>query len=67
MTLRGGSSLSKPRYRVEDRSWDLATGIIGLADNLAQSNALLAGRIAQLTRASEAIVFRRGVWVTPKS
>ena len=79
MTLRGSSSGSHPHYRVEERSRDLATGIIGFADTLAQADALLTRRAVQLTRArvaaelviidqeGEAIAFRRDVWVTPKS
>jgi hypothetical protein len=79
MTLRGGSSSSIPRYRVEERSRELATLISGFADTLAQADALLTRRAAQLTRArvaaelviidqeGEAIVVRRDVWVTPKA
>ena len=79
MTLRGGSSWSVPRYRVEERSRELATLIIGFADTLAQADALLTRRAAQLTRAgvaaelviidqdSDVIVVRRDVWVTLKS
>jgi hypothetical protein len=79
MTLRGGSSWSVPRYRVEERSRELATLISGFADTLAQADALLTRRAAQLTRAgvaaelviidqdSDVIVVRRDVWVTPKS
>ncbi len=79
MTRRGGSSVSIPRYRGEERSRELATLIIGFADTLAQAEALLTRRAAQLTRArvaaelviidqdSEAIVFRRDIWVPPKS
>ena len=71
--------MSHPRYRVEERSRELATLISGFADTLAQADALLTRRAAQLTRArvaaelviidqeGEAIVFRRDVWVTPKS
>ena len=71
--------LSAPRYRVEERSPDLATLIVGFADTSVQYQNLVALRGAQLMRAraaeelvvinqeTEAIVMRRDVWVTPES
>ena len=73
------SSLSVPRYRVEERQPDLAAFIVGFADTPAQYQTLLAARAAHLTRArlwaelvvidqeSEATIVRRNVWLTPKS
>jgi hypothetical protein len=50
--------LSVPRYRVEERSPNLAAGIIGFADTPIQYQALLARRAAQLigTRSSAELV-----------
>ena len=45
------TELSFPRYRVEERSLDLATFIIGFADTLTQSERLVAVRVAYLLRA----------------
>jgi hypothetical protein len=65
--------LSVPRYRVEERSPNLAAFIVGFADTPAQYTALLTPRAAQLIRAgspaelvvidqeSEATVARREV------
>jgi hypothetical protein len=73
------SSLSVPRYRVEERQPDLAAFIVGFADTPVQYRTLLARPAAQLTRArvraelvviaqeSEAVVVRRDVWVPPES
>jgi len=73
------SRLSVPRYRVEERTPDLAAFIVGFADTLPQYQALLARRAAQLTREgtsaelvvidqeSEAVIMRRDVQLTPTS
>ena len=65
--------LSVPRYRVEERSPNLAAFIVGFADTPVQYQTLLSHRAAQLTLAgsraelvvidqeSEAIVARRDV------
>jgi hypothetical protein len=77
--MADGTRLSVPRYRVEERTPDLADFIVGFADTPAQYRALLARRAAQLTRSrvpaelvvidqeSEAIVVRRDVGVPPAS
>ena len=77
--MADGTRLSVPRYRVEERTPDLAAFIVGFADTPAQYRTLLARRAAQLIRArvraelvvidqeSEAIVVRRDVWVPPES
>jgi hypothetical protein len=79
MTLPSSRAVSFPRYRLEERSPDLAAFIVGFADTPAQYQTLLAQRAAHLIRArssaelvvidqeSEAIVVRRDVWVPPKS
>ena len=79
MTLPSSRAASFPRYRVEERSPDLAAFIVGFADTPAQYQTLLTRRAAYLIRAqssaelvvidqeSEAIVVRRDVAVTPKS
>ena len=71
--------LAVRRYRVEERSPNLAAFIVGFADTPAQYTALLTRRAAQLTRAgsraelvvidqeSEAIVARREVGMPPES
>jgi hypothetical protein len=68
--------LSVPRYRVEERSPDLATLIVGFADTPVQYRSLLAVRASQLTGArvpaellvieqeTEAVVIRRTVGAT---
>jgi len=67
------SRLSVPRYRVEERTPDLAAFIVGFADTRLQYRTLLARRAAELTRAgasaelviidqeSEAVIMRRDV------
>jgi hypothetical protein len=74
-----GTRLSVPRYRVQERTPDLADFIVGFADTPAQYRALLARHAARLTRErsaaelvvidqeSEAIVVRRDVWIPPES
>jgi hypothetical protein len=71
--------LSAPRYRVEERSPDLATLIVGFADTSVEYQNLVARRGAQLMRArspaelvvinqeTDAVVMRRDVWVTAES
>ena len=71
--------LSFPRYRIEERTPDMAAIIVGFADTPLQSETLLARRAAQLIRAQSAahlvvidqdtdrVVLRRDIWVTPKS
>ena len=71
--------LSFPRYRIEERTPDMAAIIVGFADTPLQSETLLARRAAQLIRAQSAAhlvvidqdtdrdVLRRDIWVTPKS
>jgi hypothetical protein len=71
--------LSVPRYRVEERSPNLAAFIVGFADTPAQYQMLLARRAAHLTRAglaaelvvidqdSEAVIMRHDVWLIPGS
>jgi hypothetical protein len=71
--------LSVPRYRVEERSPNLAAFIFGFADTPAQYQMLLARRAAHLTRAglaaelvvidqdSEAVIMRHDVWLIPGS
>ena len=73
------SRLSVPRYRVEERTPDLAAFIVGFADTRLQYRTLLARRAAELTRAgasaelvvidqeSEAVIVRRDVQLTPQS
>jgi hypothetical protein len=70
--------LSAPRYRVEERTPDLAAFIVGFADTPPQYQSLLTRRAAHLTRAgyaaelvvidqeSEAVIVRRDVWLTRK-
>lgn len=77
--MADGTRLSVPRYRVEERTPDLADFIVGFADTPAQYQALLARRAARLIRSrvpaelavidqkSEAIVERRSVWDPPES
>ena len=77
--MAGGTRLSVPRYRVEERTPDLAAFIVGFADTPDRYQSLLARHAAQLTRSrvpaelvvidqdSEAIVVRRDVWLAPKS
>ena len=72
-TPAGCCVISAPRYRVEERSPDLATRIVGFAETTLQYEALLAIRAAQLIRAwvsatlvvieqeTEAVVARRDV------
>jgi hypothetical protein len=79
MTLPSRRAVSFPRYRVEERSPNLAAFIVGFADTPAQYQTLLTQRAAHLIRArssaelvvidqeSEAIVVRRDVWVTSTS
>ena len=77
--MADGTLLSVPRYRVEERTPDLADFIVGFADTTDQYQMLLARRAAQLTRArssadlvvigqeSEEIIMRSDVWPTPES
>jgi hypothetical protein len=79
MMLPSSRALSFPRYRVEERSPDLAAFIVGFADTPAQDQTLLSRLAAQLSRArshaalvvidqeSEAIEGRRDEWLAPKS
>jgi hypothetical protein len=71
--MADGTLLSVPRYRVEERTPDLADFIVGFADTPAQYQSLLARRAAHLIRVgsaaelvvidqeSEKIVLRRDV------
>jgi hypothetical protein len=71
--------LSFPRYRVEERTPDMAAIIVGFADTPLHSETLLARRAAQLIRArvwaelvvidqdTDTVVLRRDIWVTRKS
>jgi hypothetical protein len=77
--MADGPVLSVPRYRVEERTPDLAAFIVGFADTPAQYETLLARRAAHLTQAeysaelvvidqdSEAVIMRHDVWLIPGS
>jgi hypothetical protein len=78
-SLSERTRLSIPRYRIEERTPDMAAIIVGFADTPLQSETLLACRAAQLicTRVwaelvvidqdTDTVVLRRDVWVTPES
>jgi hypothetical protein len=73
------STLSAPRYRVEEHQRELAAFIVGFADTVLQYETLVALHAAQLTRAgvhaelvvieqdTERVILRRDVWTTPES
>ena len=55
MTLPSSRAVSFPRYRVEERSPDLAAFIVGFADTPAQYQTLLSRRAAQLSERGQTL------------